>query len=145
MYCRYGMDTTWMRIASAEMDNHGKSPRIGEYLKTAPTCGLCNPAWCSAFANWVMEQAGFSDTNSLGAKDWLKWGISLSSPRYGAITVLKRVPKNKKYEGWEGHVGFFVKKHGSKIHLLGGNQSNQVKVTPFSEENLLGYRWPWRV
>ena len=41
-----------------------------------------------------------------------------------------------------GHVALFEEKQGSRIRVLGGNQSNQVNVTSYPEERLLGYRWP---
>jgi hypothetical protein len=39
-----------------------------------------------------------------------------------------------------GHVAFFVEPRGSKVALLGGNQSDRVWVD--AESRVLGYRWP---
>lgn len=62
-----------------------------------------NTPWCSSFANWCMEQAGYNGTDSASADSWLKWGQEISEPRYGAITVVTRMANPVKY-----HVGFYV-------------------------------------
>jgi len=42
--------------------------------------------------------------------------------------------------GWQGHVGLFVRIEGDSVLVLGGNQSNQVKISPYPYSRLLGYR-----
>ena len=93
-------------------------------------------SWCSAFVCWCVQQAGMVHTKSLTARSWLNWGEAVWEPRVGDITVLWRVdPK-----GWQGHVGFFVRQNGSRIWLLGGNQSNEVNISDYDGTQLLGYR-----
>jgi uncharacterized protein (TIGR02594 family) len=98
-------------------------------------------AWCSAFANWCMQQAGIAGSGSGLARSWLDWGNQeLGRPVVGCITVLWRVAPNTQF----GHVGFFVGQTQSQLLLLGGNQTNNSKVTisPYPATRLLGYRWP---
>ena len=61
-------------------------------------------AWCSLFAMKVMKDAGYTGSNSLAARSWLKWGKSIRNPSYGCIVVFKRGNST-----WQGHVAFYVK------------------------------------
>jgi uncharacterized protein (TIGR02594 family) len=56
-------------------------------------------------------------------RSWLDWGTQLSEPCFGCITILER----EHPDGWQGHVGFFLKIEGDRIFLLGGNQLNEGK------------------
>lgn len=112
-----------------------------------------NTAWCSSFANWCMEQAGYKGTDSALAESWVNWGQKIDEPRYGAITVVTRSANPVKY-----HVGFYVgmgqlrvpdgeeeikdkKGQGTgkmrkktrmvkAVSLISGNYSDQVKEAP---------------
>lgn len=98
-------------------------------------------AWCSAFANWCMQQAGIPGSGNALARPWLTWGSqALARPVFGCITVLWRVAPNAQF----GHVAFYVGEAGSQLLLLGGNQTNgsQVTISQFPTSRLLGYRWP---
>jgi uncharacterized protein (TIGR02594 family) len=98
-------------------------------------------AWCSAFANWCMVQAGISGSGKANARSWLQWGnYSLHKPVIGCVAVFWReVPTS-----WKGHVGFYVGETEGDVLLLGGNQSNASRVTisTYPKARLLGYRWP---
>lgn len=145
-------EPVWLKIARreegvAEIKGDQHNHRVLEYLAT---CTKTDPdlrtrdetAWCSAFACWVMEEAGFESPRTAWARTWFdaKWGQEepLDNPRLGAIAVFRR--------GTGGHVGFFLEDLGNKVAILGGNQTNKVKVShyPKSSEHydLLGYRWP---
>lgn len=91
-------------------------------------------SWCSSFVNWCVVQAGLRGTNSAAARSWLTWGHETKEPKEGDIVVFKRGNPPS------GHVAFFVKKEGNLIHVLGGNQSDQVKVSAYKAEDLLSYR-----
>ncbi|TDQ27617.1 TIGR02594 family protein [Tenacibaculum caenipelagi] len=93
-------------------------------------------AWCSAFANWVCKKAGLPYTCKLNARSWLKVGCKTDTPRIGDIVVLWR----EKPDSWKGHVGFFIREDVDYIYVLGGNQSNQVKISAYSKYKLLEYR-----
>ncbi len=56
-------------------------------------------------------------------------------PDYGAVGVIS-------YGGGKGHVGFAVGRQGNGILLLDGNQSDQVKVSPFSRFKFAAFTFP---
>lgn len=135
------METPWMDYVEAERGQKGitgkeNNPRINEYLKTVGLSDDETP-WCSAFANWCMEQAGLKGTGRGNARSWLDWGMKTANPEYGTVVVMKRGKSS-----WQGHVTFFIKWDGDKIVCLGGNQSNSVKESTYSTNALLGYRNP---
>ena len=151
-----GSAPPWLKIARREegvkeIVGPQHEMRVLEYLavcsKTDPALRAKDEtAWCSAFACWVMEQAGFQSPRSAWARSWFdgKWGDSepLDNPRPGAIAVFSR--------GSGGHVGFFIEARGNKVRILGGNQSNSVREQDYPKDGrmgqfaykLLGYRWP---
>ncbi len=94
--------------------------------------------WCSSFANWCIQSAGIKGTRSARARSWLKWGEPLEEPREGCIVVFARPKAGPK----AGHVGFYAGPSGDRIRVLGGNQSNSVKISRYSRKQLLGFRWP---
>lgn len=97
--------------------------------------------WCSSFVNWCMEESGQQTTRSALARSWLNWGQSVKAlpHQFGAVVVLKR-GTSKIY----GHVGFVVchEKELQRIHVLGGNQHNEINISAYQESDLLDYRWP---
>lgn len=134
----------WMPIALAEVGRHelpgrAQSPRIVQYLRSttlgSPLDGQDETPWCSAFANWCVERAGYEGTDSAAARSWLRWGVQLLRPRRGCVVVLSRG------EG-AGHVGFWIDETRTQVSLLGGNQGDRVCVAPFDKARVLGYRAP---
>jgi uncharacterized protein (TIGR02594 family) len=93
-------------------------------------------SWCSAFVNWVAITAGYEFSNKLTARSWTKVGIQTEKPEIGDIVVFWRKSPNS----WKGHVGFFIKEVNGWIYVLGGNQSNQVKISAYPKKRLLEYR-----
>lgn len=141
----------WWPIALAELGvseipGSRHNPRVLEYLRSttlgADMAALDETAWCSAFANWCIQRAGLQGTGSAWARSWLQWGEAapLQELRLGAIVVLSR-------GDMAGHVGFLhrleLRSDGPPLlHLLGGNQGNAVKVSPYPANQLLGIRVP---
>lgn len=143
-----GGNYEWLKIAHAEIGqaesggNGGRSnPRILEYIKTtnAPSNTDQLP-WCSCFVNWVMEKAGYKGTKSAAAVSWKSWseGQTLPKPAYGCLAIFKTEKGH--------HVGFVIgrKKHKGEngVALLGGNQSNQVKVSGYRERLAIAFVLP---
>lgn len=135
----------WMTVAEQEMRNgvrgiagSSDNPRIVQYHATTGHAQDDETAWCSSFANWCMIQAGHRGTNRANARSWLDWGQALDEPRYGCVTVLWRESRSS----WKGHVAFFNSMSGSNLSLLGGNQSNSVRLSNYASSRVLGYRWP---
>jgi uncharacterized protein (TIGR02594 family) len=123
-----------------------------EYLAAVGLTGKKgdDEAWCSAFANWCMRQAGIRGSMGGLARSWLTWGgVCLAEPVFGAVTVLARPPNPN-----HGHVSFYVGEQGGELLLLGGNQtmregtvkiSSIVSVASYPRRRVLGYRWPRQV
>ena len=136
----------WMPIACAEMGVHtyppGQSnPRVTEYHTNTNIAGYDDKAsWCSSFINWSLAQVDIMGTGSALARSWLDWGEPLEIPVPGCIVVLSREDPS----GWKGHVGFFLRVDEDYVHLLGGNQLEQVREHFYPTSTVLGYRWPSR-
>jgi uncharacterized protein (TIGR02594 family) len=145
----------WMKIAERELKKGVEelarsehNERILEYLRSTDVDKALakkdETPWCSAFANWCVEKAGYEGTNSAWARSWLSWGKPVEGdPPRGNIVVLTRGET-------KGHVGFLdkVEKDPQGVptvfHLLGGNQGNRVKISGYPAKQLLGIRVPGR-
>lgn len=102
--------------------------------------------WCSSFVNKCMIEGGETGTNSAAAASWREWGVPCSG-KLGAVVVIrqKQTGTDKSTGSASGfHVGFFVKQEGDRIFLLGGNQSDQVKISSFGLKSysVAAIRWP---
>lgn len=90
--------------------------------------------WCAAFINGILRNQGHTPNNSNVAYHFRKYGIGVTTPKEGDIVVFKN------------HVGIFVKfvkKNGKTyVAVLGGNQSNEVKISYFRESRVVAYRRP---
>lgn len=93
-------------------------------------------AWCSAFVNWVAKVNCLEMSNKLNARSWMSVGKLTNTPDIGDVVVLWRESKSS----WKGHVGFYIRETKNWIYVLGGNQSNQVKISAYHKSRLLGYR-----
>ena len=82
--------------------------------------------WCGAFIAAVHKRAG-KDVPSgyLRAASWKRGGkkVSLKKARKGDVVVIRTRRGN--------HVGFYAGKKDGRVLLLGGNQSNQVKISAY--------------
>jgi len=113
-------------------------------------------AWCAAFVNWCLSQAkypidnisfpnhrtakarahGFYEVDGPKEKSEKVARIirnplfvELDRPIYGAIAMVTSK------SGHGHHVGFVYAKYGGEdLILLGGNQRNQIRFSPFSKE-----------
>ena len=95
-------------------------------------------AWCSIFINWCAMKSGLERSGKLDARSWLKVGEEIKKPQPEDVVIFWRGdPK-----GWKGHVGMFINYSEDKkfINCLGGNQNNQVKISPYTIDKLLGFR-----
>lgn len=146
------MKPPWLIIAEKELgqkeDKEGENPHIIEYhSSTYLSADKDEVPWCSSFVNWCIEQAGIKGTRSAAAKSWLDWGQALLIPAIGCVCIIKRKKKgtDKATGSSSGyHVAFWLTEQDGKVHLLGGNQSDSVKMSSFNLESydILGYRMP---
>lgn len=134
----------WMAVAEREVGvrrfSIGTSnSRITEYHKGTNIAGYDDKvAWCSSFIDWVFREIGIQGTGSALARSWLDWGEPISEPRLGCVVVLER----ENPEGWQGHVGLFLRVENNEIYLIGGNQLDAVCEHHYPLSSVLGYRWP---
>lgn len=135
----------WMELAIHELGikeipGAETNPEVAKYYAATSLGGRTPDSvpWCSAFANWVMQQAGYRGTRRANARSWLDWGIVLEEPRVGCIAVLWDVAPH----GAHGHVGFFTASLPERVVLLGGNQGDRVCYRQYGVGRVLGYRWP---
>ncbi len=94
--------------------------------------------WCAAFVAWCHMKANKPYSTKPNARSWLNVGQSTSEPFPGDIAVFWRGSK----QSWQGHVGFYLghSNNSKKIHCLGGNQGDQVAITAYDANRLLGFR-----
>jgi uncharacterized protein (TIGR02594 family) len=133
-------DIPWMSIAKKERGvkekRGGENPRIIEYhAATSLKATEDEVAWCSAFVTWCLEQAKCKSTKSAWARSYLNYGEVLKQPKYGCILIFSRGKDS-------GHVGFYMGEDETKYYVLGGNQGDEVNVSLYAKDNLLGCRWP---
>lgn len=101
--------------------------------------------WCSAFANYICWLARLPRSKNLMARSWLRVGkgVQLSEAQHGDIIVLQRGKGEQpgpEVTDAPGHVGFYAGIFGEFIEVLGGNQSDQVKISRYPKSRLLGVR-----
>ena len=136
----------WMAIARSKLGIHEiPGPKANAFIVeclASTTLGVPDnqsdeTSWCSAFANRVMQLAGYDGTNSAWARSWLDWGREPADAEFGAgvVVVLARGPNS-------GHVGFLEDWDDDRVRLLGGNQGNAVSEAWFPMSRVLGYRVP---
>jgi uncharacterized protein (TIGR02594 family) len=96
---------------------------------------------CSIFMDWCAMKAGVERTHKANARSWLDVGEKTDNPQTGDIVIFKRGNNT-----WSGHVAIYIApltvEHGKTdlIYVLGGNQSNEVKISLYDSLNVLGYR-----
>jgi len=97
--------------------------------------------WCSAWMNYVAEQAGAQKTNKANALSWLDVGIHIpiidpSFMMLGDLMVFSRSNNPK-----EGHVGVYLgKTNQTGYKIISGNYKNAVSISDYPVNKLLGIR-----
>jgi uncharacterized protein (TIGR02594 family) len=99
--------------------------------------------WCAAFANAILEKSEIPSNKdhkyALTARSFLDWGEAVETPEMGDVVVFPRGN-----QGWQGHVGFYVKQQeiDGKLYyyILGGNQKNKVSVELYPADKAVGIR-----
>ena len=95
-------------------------------------------AWCSAFMCAAAEANGFKSTRSALARSWLNYGEE-GKGEVGDIVVLSANSRGPN----AGHVGFLASPYrqgDTLIAVLGGNQSNMLRVSNYQAKDLLAFR-----
>ncbi|WP_157779855.1 TIGR02594 family protein [Celeribacter ethanolicus] len=148
------MPIAWNELGVSEIAGPETNPRVMEYheasgftwarAQNGETPRLDDSrsidAWCSSFVTWVLKQAGYAKNkladDPFRARMWHdSWphGVNTGRPIYGCLGVQK------------SHVGFIVgHKEGdpNTLAMLGGNQSNTVKVSYYHKSKFKGFWVP---
>ena len=113
---------------------------IQDYLKTGgANLDPATTAWCAAFVNASLGQAGMKGTGSNMARSFLNYGQPVNEPQQGDLAIFTRGDPNGPF----GHVGFFAGYNpDGTIKVLGGNQGDAVSYASYSKDRLLGFRRP---
>lgn len=128
-------------LGQKEISGPEHNPTIVNYAKEVGFTWINDDEtpWCSIFVNWVAKKAELRYSNKLNARSWLQIGLVVdNAPEPGDIVIFWR----DEPESWKGHVGiFFGFSHDStRVYCLGGNQGNQVSVSAYPKETVLGFR-----
>jgi len=96
-------------------------------------------SWCSAFCNFIAWMLRLPRSKKLNARSWLEVGYPVAPewavPGYDVAVFWRESP-----ESWKGHVGWFAGFEGEDVLVLGGNQKDQVSISRYPRERLLGIR-----
>ena len=110
-----------------EVSGRESNPRIIEYFSTTTIMATDDAVpWCSAMMNWAVNQIGMTGTDSAASASWAKWGERLKKPVDGCIIGFIR-------EDGSGHVGIYIGEDQYNYKILGGNQSDTVKISNFAK------------
>lgn len=122
----------------AEIAGAKNNPLIVSMLKRLLSWARSDEiSWCSAFVNYVAEEAGYdTEKATAAARSWLNVGEKVTTPRLGDVVIFWRVSKTD----WRGHVAFYINEDEDYIYCLGGNQRDRVDISMYSKERLLGFR-----
>jgi uncharacterized protein (TIGR02594 family) len=127
-------------IGTAEIKGIKHNPKI---VGLWPAIGITwfkddETPWCAGALTLWCKRSGVclpAPAKPAAALSYLEYGTKLSKPAYGAIAVKKR-------KGG-GHVGIVVGKYGDgRLGILGANQDDQVKVSPYKASDFETFRWP---
>lgn len=134
-------------IGTSEIPGVKNNPQLmalldmADGIKDGKTIGANNDdeAWCAKGVSAVLELSGIRSARSAWAQMYKTYGQELDGPAVGAIVVFWR----EKPTSTKGHVGFVVgKDKAGNLMVLGFNQSNTTKISPFSKDRVLAYRYP---
>ena len=134
---------TWARgeIGTREVIGAKHNARVVGYWdigKVALDVNDDETPWCAAFACAAIESAGYRSPRTGRARGFEPGVRCLIADKVlGAIVVLSsdRGPAS-------GHVGFLEAVSPGRVHLLGGNQGNQVSIASFPADRVVHVLWP---
>jgi len=136
------MEVAYSLLGEKEIPGGQHNPKILEFFRAS---GLKvhddETPWCDAFLDYCIAKAGYQPSPGARARSELDWegfeGVEESELRQGDIVVFSRAGGGP----GSGHVGFFDHwTEDGRLAILGGNQSDQVKISFFTTDNVLGYR-----
>lgn len=131
-------------VGMKELAGDEDNPQILAFLKLdADWPDRDEVPWCSGFVNYIAWLCRAPRSKSLRARSWLEVGqrIELEDAYPGDIVIFNRGgPPDPTIIKAKGHVGFYAGHDDDLVEVLGGNQSNTVKVSRYKRDELLGVR-----
>jgi len=130
-----------MKIAEANlgMNERDQNAALQDFLKNGGVnLDPATTAWCAAYVNATLKQAGLEGTGSNLARSFENWGEAVDGdPQRGDLAVFWR----ESMDSGKGHVGFFdgYNEDGT-IRVLGGNQGDSVSYSNYNPNQLIGFR-----
>lgn len=111
-------------IAKRYMGLHERkhTGKLRKYIGVNPR----STPWCGAFVATVSKRAGKRvPSGHLRAANWKRVGkgVSLKNARKGDLVIIRTKRGH--------HVGFYAGRKNGRVQVLGGNQSNMVKISNF--------------
>jgi len=122
-----------------EFPGEANNPEIKKYFDAIGEtwAGDDETAWCSAYMNWAAKVSGYEYTGKLNARSWLNLGEPIERfQQVGDVAIFWR----GSIDDWRGHVGMYISEDKDHVWVLGGNQSNMVRISAYSKSQILGYR-----
>ena len=127
-------------LGQKEIEEPEKNPANVNYAKEAGFEWVDDDEtpWCSIFLNWCALNSGLQGSNQVNARSWLLFGKPTENLEPGDVVFFWR----ESPDSWKVHVGLFFgfSKDASRVYCLGGNQGNQVSLSAFPADTVLGYR-----
>jgi uncharacterized protein (TIGR02594 family) len=123
----------------SEVEGPQSNPEILEFFRELDYDWVNDDSatsWCSAMLSYYAKKCGYEYHTGLDARGWLKMPIMVLKPSLGDIVILWRNDPHS----WEGHVALFIAWSVSKVYLLGGNQGNQINITAYPRDRIIGIR-----
>ncbi len=133
------LEVAFSQYGITEVAGNKDNPEVLKYFDEIGFNGSAlkdETSWCSAFVNFCAKKAGLPFSGELTARSWLGVGQKVDIPTLGDIVVFWRENPGS----WKGHVGIFIREEKGVIYTLGGNQRNQVNITAYSKDRILGFR-----
>jgi len=138
-----GTFPVWVRFAygeigQAEIFGPKNNPRIVSYMRS-----IGEPEdfqddrddWSSGFAEWALNGVGINGPKNNNPIAWANWGTKLEKPVRGCVVIFS-------FDGLK-HVAFYIEDDGEGfIKVLGGNQSDAVKISRYAKKDVIAYRMP---
>lgn len=113
------------------------NPAVEVFFARAGHPGLTDEVpWCAAFVGAVLAECGIQPSGNLMARSYANWGraVSTRDAQPGDVVVFRRGKPP------QGHVAFFLSWSGSRLHVIGGNQGDQVSEANFAVEDVVAIR-----
>ena len=105
------------------MNENEQNAALRDYLATGgQNLDPATTAWCAAYVNATLNQAGLEGSGSLAARSFLDVGTPVDEPQPGDLAVFWRGSP----DDWRGHVGFYqgMDPEGNILHP--GNVHRQL-------------------